>query len=115
MEFILSLAIKAFGLVWQSLQHSGNIGHDGQPDGLGAIGGALTIARWRIVGLVVGILWVGAIVCGYAFDLVLRIGAEYRVGVALLGLALLAIVLFGTWLWTRNRHSEGEQLRIVRG
>ncbi len=82
---------------------------------LGAIGGALSIARWRIVGLVVGILWVGAIVCGYAFDLVLRIGAEYRVGVALLGLAPLAAGLFGIWLWTRSRHSRGEQLRVVRG
>ena len=82
---------------------------------LGAIGGALTIARWRIVGLVVGTLWAGAIVCGYAFDLVMKIGAEDRVGVALLGLAPLAVALFGLWLWTRSRHSRGEPLRVVRG
>jgi len=82
---------------------------------LGAIGGALTIARWRIVGLVVGTLWIGAIACGYAFDLVIRIGAESSLRVALLGLAPLAAVLFGLWLWTRSRHSRGQPLRVVRG
>ncbi len=35
---------------------------------IGAIAGALTIARWRIVGLVVGTLWVGAIAFGLAYD-----------------------------------------------
>jgi uncharacterized membrane protein YraQ (UPF0718 family) len=35
---------------------------------IGAIAGALTIARWRVVALVVGILWIGAIVCGFAYD-----------------------------------------------
>jgi uncharacterized membrane protein YraQ (UPF0718 family) len=35
---------------------------------LGAIAGALTIARWRVVGLVVGTLWVGAIVFGYLYN-----------------------------------------------
>jgi len=38
---------------------------------IGAIAGALTIARWRVIALVVGVLWVGAILCGYAFNLVL--------------------------------------------
>jgi len=38
---------------------------------IGAIAGALTIARWRVVALVVGILWAGAIACGLAFNLVL--------------------------------------------
>jgi uncharacterized membrane protein YraQ (UPF0718 family) len=38
---------------------------------VGAITGALTIARWRVVGLVVGILWVGAILSGLAFNLAL--------------------------------------------
>ena len=38
---------------------------------IGAITGALTIARWRVIGLVVAILWVGAIFSGFAFDLVL--------------------------------------------
>jgi uncharacterized protein len=37
---------------------------------LGAIAGALTIARWRIVGLVIGVLWIGAIIFGYAYELV---------------------------------------------
>jgi uncharacterized membrane protein YraQ (UPF0718 family) len=41
---------------------------------IGAMAGALTIARWRVVGLVVGVLWAGAIVCGYAFDLAVRLG-----------------------------------------
>lgn len=40
---------------------------------IGAITGALTIARWRVVALVVGVLWVGAILCGYAFNLVLML------------------------------------------
>ena len=35
---------------------------------IGAIAGALTIARWRVVGLVVAILWIGAMLCGFAFD-----------------------------------------------
>lgn len=38
---------------------------------IGAISGALTIARWRVVALVVGILWLGAILCGFAFNLFL--------------------------------------------
>ena len=40
---------------------------------IGAITGALTIARWRVIGLVVTILWGGAIVCGFAFDLFLML------------------------------------------
>ncbi len=35
---------------------------------IGAIAGALTIARWRVVGLVVAILWIGAMLCGFAYD-----------------------------------------------
>ncbi len=35
---------------------------------VGAIAGALTIARWRVIGLVVATLWVGALVSGYAYD-----------------------------------------------
>ncbi|HSB01795.1 MAG TPA: permease [Anaerolineales bacterium] len=35
---------------------------------LGAIAGVLTIARWRVVGLVVGTLWAGAIACGFAYS-----------------------------------------------
>jgi hypothetical protein len=38
---------------------------------IGAITGALTIARWRVVALVVGVLWLGAILSGFAFDLVM--------------------------------------------
>ncbi len=41
----------------------------GSGTSIGAITGALTIARWRVVGLVVAILWVGAIVSGFAFNL----------------------------------------------
>jgi uncharacterized protein len=36
---------------------------------LGALAGMLTIARWRVVGLVIGTLWVGAVVSGFAFNL----------------------------------------------
>ncbi len=40
---------------------------------IGAVAGALTIARWRVVALVVGVLWIGAILCGLAYNLVLTI------------------------------------------
>ena len=36
---------------------------------LGALGGALTIARWRVIAIVVGTLWLGAIVLGFAYNL----------------------------------------------
>ena len=35
---------------------------------VGAVVGALTIARWRVLAVVVVTLWVGAIASGYAFD-----------------------------------------------
>jgi hypothetical protein len=38
---------------------------------VGAVVGALTIARWRVLALVVVTLWVGAIVSGYVFDALL--------------------------------------------
>jgi uncharacterized membrane protein YraQ (UPF0718 family) len=41
---------------------------------IGAIAGALTIARWRVLALVVGVLWLGAMVCGLAFNLALMFG-----------------------------------------
>jgi len=41
---------------------------------LGAISGALTIARWRVVAIVVAALLAGAIAAGYGFDLLLAGG-----------------------------------------
>ena len=38
---------------------------------VGAVAGALTIARWRVLAVVVATLWVGAIVSGYVFDALL--------------------------------------------
>ena len=38
---------------------------------VGAIAGALTIARWRVIALVIATLWVGAILIGYAYNLLL--------------------------------------------
>ena len=38
---------------------------------IGAIAGALTIARWRVIALVVSVLWIGTVVSGFAFDLTL--------------------------------------------
>ncbi|MHB0886847.1 MAG: permease [Bacillota bacterium] len=35
---------------------------------IGAIAGALTIAKWRVVGIVVGTLLVGSIIIGYAYN-----------------------------------------------
>src|SRR5512142_2675872 len=46
----------------------------GSGTSIGAIAGALTIARWRIVGLVLATLLVGAIAFGYAYDLLLALG-----------------------------------------
>lgn len=41
---------------------------------IGAITGALTIARWRVVGVVVATLWVGAVVFGLGYDRALAAG-----------------------------------------
>ena len=41
---------------------------------LGALAGLLTIARWRVVGLVIGTLWVGAVISGFAFNLLTGVG-----------------------------------------
>jgi len=38
---------------------------------LGALGGALTIARWRVIAIVVGTLWLGAILIGFAYNILL--------------------------------------------
>lgn len=46
----------------------------GSGTSIGAIAGALTIARWRVVGIVVGVLWAGAIICGIVYDLILTLG-----------------------------------------
>ena len=41
---------------------------------IGAMMGALTIARWRVIGLVVATLWVGAVLTGFVYDAVLAAG-----------------------------------------
>ncbi len=41
---------------------------------LGALAGLLTIARWRVVGLVIGTLWVGAVISGFAFNFLVGVG-----------------------------------------
>ena len=41
---------------------------------IGAISGALSIARWRVIAVVVGTLWVGAMAAGLLFALVLACG-----------------------------------------
>jgi uncharacterized protein len=45
----------------------------GSGTSIGAITGALTIARWRVVALVVAVLWMGAILSGFAFNLLLAL------------------------------------------
>jgi len=40
---------------------------------IGAVTGALTIARWRVIAIVVGTLWIGAIIAGYAYNVLLTI------------------------------------------
>jgi uncharacterized membrane protein YraQ (UPF0718 family) len=36
---------------------------------LGALGGLLTIARWRVIGIVIGTLWLGSILLGFVYNL----------------------------------------------
>ena len=38
---------------------------------LGALGGMLTIARWRVIGIVIGTLWAGSILIGFAYNLLI--------------------------------------------
>ncbi len=40
----------------------------------GALAGTLTVARWRVVGLVMATLWVGAICFGLLYDILLAVG-----------------------------------------
>ncbi len=35
---------------------------------IGAVGGALTIARWRVIAIVIGTLWAGSILAGFAYN-----------------------------------------------
>jgi uncharacterized membrane protein YraQ (UPF0718 family) len=41
---------------------------------VGAIAGALTIARWRVIALVIGTLWVGAVLIGFGYNFLLGMG-----------------------------------------
>jgi uncharacterized protein len=41
---------------------------------LGALAGALTIARWRVIAVVVGTLWLGAIAIGYTYNALVALG-----------------------------------------
>ncbi len=41
---------------------------------IGAVAGALTIARWRVLALVIGTLWVGAVITGFAYKFLLAAG-----------------------------------------
>lgn len=36
---------------------------------IGALGGALTIARWRVIAIVLGTLWVGSMLIGFVYNL----------------------------------------------
>lgn len=46
----------------------------GSGTSVGAIAGALSIAKWRVIAIVVGTLWAGAILLGIGFDLLLAAG-----------------------------------------
>ena len=41
---------------------------------LGAVAGALTIARWRVLAVIVGVLWAGAVLTGYIFNALIASG-----------------------------------------
>jgi uncharacterized membrane protein YraQ (UPF0718 family) len=38
---------------------------------LGALGGLFTIARWRVIGIVIGTLWLGSIILGFLYNLLI--------------------------------------------
>jgi uncharacterized membrane protein YraQ (UPF0718 family) len=38
---------------------------------IGALGGALTIARWRVIAIVIGTLWAGSILIGFAYNVLI--------------------------------------------
>jgi uncharacterized membrane protein YraQ (UPF0718 family) len=38
---------------------------------IGAIGGALTIARWRVIAIVIGTLWAGSVLIGFAYNVLI--------------------------------------------
>ena len=39
---------------------------------IGALAGALAIARWRVLAVVIAVLWLGAVACGLAYDGLIR-------------------------------------------
>lgn len=41
---------------------------------IGAVTGALTIARWRVVGMVLATFWVGAVIFGFTYNAVQAAG-----------------------------------------
>jgi uncharacterized membrane protein YraQ (UPF0718 family) len=41
----------------------------GSGTSIGAVTGMLAIARWRVVALVIGTLWVGGLISGLAYNL----------------------------------------------
>jgi uncharacterized membrane protein YraQ (UPF0718 family) len=46
----------------------------GSGTSFGALAGALTIARWRVIGLVVATLWISAVIVGYAYNFLMAAG-----------------------------------------
>jgi uncharacterized protein len=46
----------------------------GSGTSIGAVAGALTIARWRVLAAVVGTLWVGAVALGFLYNILLVMG-----------------------------------------
>ncbi len=53
----------------------------GSETSIGAIAGALAIARWRVIAVVTGVLWIGAIGFGYLYNLMIAMGVGYCVSV----------------------------------
>jgi hypothetical protein len=45
----------------------------GSGTSIGAIAGALTIARWRVIAVVVSVLWIGAMAAGFACNFLLAL------------------------------------------
>jgi uncharacterized membrane protein YraQ (UPF0718 family) len=46
----------------------------GSGTSIGTIAGALAIARWRVIAVVIGVLWIGAIGFGYIYNLLFAMG-----------------------------------------
>jgi hypothetical protein len=77
MQFTFSKVIETFSHNWFLLVISILLSAalaflmTGAGTSFGALGGMLTIARWHVIAIVIGILWAGSILIGFVYNLFL--------------------------------------------